>query len=130
MIIHIQINLYCIIKELIFLFTRTRTIFNKYVLQTVIISIDYNLQFTLYDHSFTVDGSYANCSSTIFGNAQHGLVDHSNTSVVFTNFTIIEPSLWNIGDCLGILRNGEVNGRFCSDLVSLRCNMWKRDFYL
>lgn len=73
LIIHIHIYLYCIIKELIFQFTRTCTIFNKYVLQTVIISIDYNLQFTLYDHSFTDDGSYANCPSTIFGNAQHGL---------------------------------------------------------
>lgn len=38
------------------MFTRTCTIFNKYVLLTVIISIDYNLQFTLYDHSSTVDG--------------------------------------------------------------------------
>lgn len=73
LIIHIQINLYCIIKELIVLFTRTCTIFNKYFLLTVIISIDYNLQFTLYDHSFSVNGSYANCPSTIFGNAQHGL---------------------------------------------------------
>lgn len=32
---------------------------------------------------------------------------------------MFELSFWNIGDCLGILRNGEVNGRFCLDLVLL-----------
>lgn len=55
--------------------------------------------------------------------------DDSNISVAFTNFTILEPSLGNIGDCFDILRNGEVNDRFCSDLVSFICKK-ETSFYL
>lgn len=47
--------------------------------------------------------------------------DDLNIFVVFINFIIFELSFGNIGDCFDILRNGEVNDRFCLDLVLFIC---------
>ncbi|XP_052695391.1 collectin-12-like [Crassostrea angulata] len=51
----------------------------------------------------------------------HYVWDHSNTSMVFTNWYKFVPSKGDARDCVDILRNGEWNDRPCSFLNAFIC---------
>lgn len=75
-------------------------------------------------------GIFKHCTAWTGGNdlgiEGHYVWDHSNTSMVFTNWyenepSILTPSQGLTRDCIDILRNGEWNDRSCSFLSAFIC---------